>query len=76
MKILENTVFGSENTAFIYSGLGGISSEGRECLKKIARTLIAIQNRPGAPVPEKIGQEIVRERKDEAVQGKDANKRR
>ena len=37
----------SENTAFIYSGLGSISREGRGYLKNVAQSLTAIQSRPG-----------------------------
>ena len=58
MIIMNNFITDKENLKFIYSGLGSISKRGREYLKKIAKSLIAIQNRPGTPVPDKIGQEI------------------
>jgi hypothetical protein len=60
MIIFENTVLERENTAFIYSGLGSISSKGREHLKDIAQSLIAIQNRSGTPVPDRICREIIK----------------
>jgi hypothetical protein len=48
-----------DNSAFIYSGLHSISDKGRKHLKNIAQTLIAIQNRPGIPVPDSICREIL-----------------
>jgi hypothetical protein len=60
MKIQENNVCEIENLAVIYSGLNNISNKGREHLKKIAESLIAIQNRPGTPVPDSICREIMR----------------
>jgi len=52
-------IFDSENLSLIYSGLNNISDKGREHLKNIAQSLIAIQNRPGTPVPDSIGREII-----------------
>ena len=60
MKISGNIVLDRDNLALIYSGLGNISDKGREQLKNIAQSLIAIQNRPGTPVPDSIGREIMR----------------
>jgi len=60
MIIFENTVLERENTAFIYSGLGSISDKGREQLKNIAQSLIALQNRPGSPLPDSICREIIK----------------
>jgi hypothetical protein len=60
MIIPENTALERENTAFIYSGLGSISDKGREQLKNIARSLIALQNRPGSPLPDSICREIIK----------------
>ena len=56
-----NTVYDRENLALIYSGLNSITAKGRKHLKNIAQSLIAIQNRPGTPIPDSIGQEIFRE---------------
>jgi len=60
MIILENIVQDGQN-AFIYFGLGSISDRGREYLKNIAQSLIAIQNHPGFPIPDNICKEIIRE---------------
>jgi hypothetical protein len=49
-----------EHSAFIYSGLGSISDKGREYLKNIAQSLVALQNRPGTPLPDSICREIMR----------------
>jgi len=54
-----NIVQDSQNTAFIYSGLGSVSDKGRKYLKNIAQSLIAMQNRPGFPVPDNICKEIL-----------------
>jgi hypothetical protein len=67
MIIYENTVFERENTAFIYSGLGSISDKGREQLKNIAQSLVALQNRPGSPLPDSICREIIRDSANELV---------
>jgi len=56
-----------ENIAFIYSGLGSISDKGREYLKNIAQSLIALQNRPGSPLPDSIYREIMRDSRNELV---------
>jgi hypothetical protein len=61
MKISENNVWEGDNLSFIYSGLNSISDSGREHLKNIAQSLIAIQSRPGTPVPDSIGLEIMRD---------------
>jgi len=53
-------IFDRENLSLVYSGLGSISEKGRKQLKNIAKSLIAIQNRPGTPVPDSIGREIMR----------------
>jgi len=53
-------IFDRENLSLIYSGLNSISDKGRKHLKNIAQSLVEIQNRPGTPVPESIGKEIVR----------------
>jgi len=58
--IQENTVPEMDGLAFIYSGLGNISTEGRKQLKNLAQSLVAIQNRPGVPVPDSICREILR----------------
>ena len=71
MSLLGNPAPGMENTAFIYTGLGSISGEGREYLKSIAERLIAIQSRPGAPVPESVCRGIMRETANESLQGYD-----
>jgi hypothetical protein len=60
MKISKNNVWERANLAVIYSGLGSISGKGRKRLKKIAQSLIAIQNRPGTPIPDSICREIMR----------------
>jgi len=67
MKISGNIVLDRDNLALIYSGLGSISDTGREQLKNIAQSLIAIQNRPGTPVPDSIGREIIRNSRNELV---------
>jgi hypothetical protein len=54
------TVIEKDNLTFIYSGLGSISGKWREHLKNIAQSLIAIQDRPGTPIPDSICREIMR----------------
>jgi hypothetical protein len=49
-----------ENLSLIYSGLNSISGKGRKRLKNIAQSLVAIQNRPGTPIPDSICREIMR----------------
>ncbi|GBU28764.1 hypothetical protein R84B8_02326 [Treponema sp. R8-4-B8] len=61
MKISGNIILDGDNLILIYSGLGSISDKGRKHLKNIAQSLIAIQNRPGTPVPDSIGREIMRD---------------
>jgi hypothetical protein len=56
----KDTVYCRDNLSLIYSGLDSISGKGRKRLKNIAQSLIAIQNRPGTPVPDSICREIVR----------------
>jgi hypothetical protein len=56
-----------ENLAFIYSGLGSVSNRGREYLKNLAQYLLAMQNRPGTPIPEGICQEIIRNKTDDLL---------
>ena len=60
VKLRKNTALDMDSPAFIRSGLGSISAEGRERLKSLARSLLASQGRPGAPVPESVWREIVR----------------
>jgi len=52
-------IVGGDNSSFIYSGLYSISDKGRKRLKNIAQSLIAIQNRPGTPIPDSIGRDIM-----------------
>jgi len=59
MRVSKNNVWVRDNLALIYSGLYSISDKGRKHLKIIAQSLIAIQNRPGTPVPDNIGREIM-----------------
>jgi len=61
MQSSNYSVFDSENLPLIYSGLHSISGKGRKHLKNIAQSLVEIQNRPGTPVPENIGREIMRD---------------
>jgi len=61
MRVINYHIFDEENISLIYSGLNSISDRGREQLKNIAQSLIAIQNRPGTPVPDSICREIMRE---------------
>jgi len=51
----------SQNPDFIYTGLGSISEKGREHLKDLAQSLIAMQNHPGFPIPDHICKEIMRD---------------
>jgi hypothetical protein len=60
MKMSESNVFERENLSLIYSGLNSISGKGRERLKNIAESLVAIQNRPGTSIPDSICREIMR----------------
>jgi hypothetical protein len=59
MQSLKYPIIGEDNLALIYSGLGSISDKERKRLKNIAQSLIAIQNRPGTPVPDNICREIM-----------------
>ena len=65
VKLLENTVPEIESLAFVYSGLNGISDKGREHLRDLAKSLLAIQNSPGTPVPEDISRDITRKATEE-----------
>jgi hypothetical protein len=67
MIIYENTGLKRENTAFIYSGLSSISDKGREYMKKIAQSLITLQNHPGTPIPDRISREITRDSMNELL---------
>jgi len=69
MYICKNTVYDKENLSLIYSDLNSISEKGREQLKNIAQSLIAIQNRPGTPVPDSICREIMRDSTNELLKG-------
>jgi hypothetical protein len=69
MYIYKNTVYDRDDLIFIYSGLNSISDKGREQLKNIAQSFIAIQNRPGTPVPDSIGWEIIRDSINELLKG-------
>jgi len=59
MVILEKTVSGKEDLDLIYSGLGSISGKGRKHLKNTAQFLVALQNRPGTPIPDNICMNIL-----------------
>jgi len=48
-----------DDLAFIYSGLGSVSTEERERLKRVAQSLLAAQNRPGLPLPDNIRQKLL-----------------
>jgi len=67
MQFSKYPIVGRDNLALIYSGLGSISSKGREQLKNVAQSLIAIQNRPGSPVPDSICREIMRDSTNELL---------
>ena len=67
MRVFYNTVSPRKNTTFIYSGLDSISDEGREYLKKLAKSLVAIQNRPGTPIPDSVCQEILQGQTEEVL---------
>jgi len=55
----ENNVPAMDDLAFIYSGLGSVSTEERERLKRVAQSLLAAQNRPGLPLPDNIRQKLL-----------------
>jgi len=67
MMLSNYYIFDREDLSLIYSGLGSISKKGQKQLKNIAQSLIEIQNRPGTPVPESIGREIVRDSTNELL---------
>jgi hypothetical protein len=56
-------------SALIYSGLFSISDKGRKRLKNIAQSLIAIQNRPGTPIPDSIYRDIMRDSTNDLLKG-------
>jgi len=60
VELQKNTVLDMDNSAFIRSGLNSISAEGREYLKTVALSLLAIQSHPGTPVPNMICGDIMR----------------
>jgi len=72
MRIFENTVRDRQNAAAIYCGLNCISGKGRKRLKTIAQTLLALQAHPGAPVPDSICRDIMRNSEDEPLPVKGA----
>jgi len=59
MKNAGKTAQETQNLAFIYTGLGSISGNGREHLKNVAQSLLAMQNHPGFPIPDNICKEII-----------------
>ena len=59
MQTLKYPVIGGDNLVLIYSGLNSVSVKGRKRLKNIAQSLIALQNRPGGPIPDRICREII-----------------
>jgi len=59
MRIFGNTVMDGENVHFITAGLSSISGKSLKHLKNIAQALVAIQTRPGYPLPDSICQEIM-----------------
>jgi hypothetical protein len=59
MRVINYRIFDEENISLIYSSLNSISDKGREYLKNIAQSLIAIQNRLGTPVPDSICRDIM-----------------
>ena len=61
MRVSNYHIFDIENLSLIYSGLNSISDKGRKHLKNIAQSLIAIQNRPGTPVPDSVCREIIQD---------------
>jgi hypothetical protein len=62
MQYSEYPAINEDNLSFIYSGLSKISEKGRKHLKNMAQTLIAMQNRPGTPVPDSICREILHDK--------------
>jgi len=69
VHLCKNTISDGDTLAFIRCGLKSISSEGREHLGNLAMLLTAIQNSPGAPVPDSISQEIIHEPTEELPWG-------
>jgi len=67
MQSSKYTVIGRDNVSLIYSGLNSISDKGRKHLKNIAQSLVAIQNRPGSPLPDGIYREIMRDSRNELL---------
>jgi hypothetical protein len=58
MKLSNLATVEKEDLPFIYSGLGSISHKGRKYLKNIAQSLVAIQKRPGTPLPDSVSRKI------------------
>jgi len=69
MMLSNYHIFDGENISLIYSGLNSIGDKERKHLKNIAQSLIAIQNRPGTPVPDSISREIMRDSTKELLMG-------
>jgi hypothetical protein len=67
MQLSKYPAIERENLAFIYFGLSSISGKGREYLKNTAQSLIAIQKRPGTPLPDSICREIMQNPTDEML---------
>jgi len=58
MQCSKYPVIDQDSLSLVYSGLGSISDKGRKHLKNVAQSLIALQNRPGVPLPDRISREI------------------
>lgn len=56
-----NSVMEADGTAFVRYAISNISGNGRKRLKSVAESLLAVQNRPGFPVPNSVRREIMRE---------------
>jgi hypothetical protein len=67
MMLSNYYIIDRENLSLIYSGLDSISNKGRERLKKIAESLVVMQNRPGTPIPDSICREIMGSQKNELL---------
>jgi len=61
METEKNAVLEIDSLDFIYYGLGSMSAEGLKRLKGLALSLLAAQNCPGAPLPDSVRREILRE---------------
>jgi len=69
MRVSNYHIFDGENLALIYTGLHSISDKGRKHIKNMTQSLIAIQNRPGSPLPDSIGREIMLNSTNELLKG-------